>query len=300
MIVWGGETGVTVNTGGRYNPSTNSWTATSLTNVPSVRFFHSAIWTGNEMIVWGGGSGADVNTGGRYNPSTNSWTPTSITNAPPARHSHTAVWTGTEMIIWGGGGGGISWDGSSGGRYNPVTNSWIATSLVNAPAGRESHTAIWTGTEMIVWGGRFLLGGRYKPSTDTWITICDINSPTARIYNTAVWTGTEMIVWGGESNSQLVNTGGRYSEPLRLLLEESGPVTNQATALDSLLFIRDPFPVVSANALNQGADRNTRVTLVVSGLQLLPGETSSSVIVHLSDSNNQSYDVSAEDVRSDL
>ena len=34
MIVWGGfdETLMPVNTGGRYNPGTDSWTATSTTN----------------------------------------------------------------------------------------------------------------------------------------------------------------------------------------------------------------------------------------------------------------------------
>ena len=55
MIVWGGNDGDRLNTGGRYNPSTNSWTATSTTNAPTARAVHTAVWTGNEMIVWGGG-----------------------------------------------------------------------------------------------------------------------------------------------------------------------------------------------------------------------------------------------------
>ena len=59
MIVWGGEDdpfGNTnyLNTGGRYNPSTNTWTATTTVNAPSGRAGHTAIWTGSEMIVWGG------------------------------------------------------------------------------------------------------------------------------------------------------------------------------------------------------------------------------------------------------
>src|SRR5439155_16237430 len=32
-------------------------------------------------------------------------------------------------------------------------DTWTATTTSNAPAGRELHTAIWTGSEMIVWGG---------------------------------------------------------------------------------------------------------------------------------------------------
>ena len=101
MIVWGGDdgSGNGLNTGGKYNPSTGSWTATSTTNAPDGRYSHTAVWTGSEMIVWGG---SGLNTGGRYNPSTDSWTATSTTNAPAGRDFHTAVWTGTEMIVWGG------------------------------------------------------------------------------------------------------------------------------------------------------------------------------------------------------
>ena len=105
MIVWGGlNNGGYLNTGGRYNPTTNSWTGTSTNNVPTGRRYHTAVWTGNEMIVWGGAAdlGSYLNTGGRYNPSTDNWTATSTNDAPTPRESHTAVWTGNEMIVWSG------------------------------------------------------------------------------------------------------------------------------------------------------------------------------------------------------
>jgi hypothetical protein len=55
MIVWGGYDGtVYMNTGGRFNPGTNSWTAISTTNAPTVRGFHTAVLAGSQMIVWGG------------------------------------------------------------------------------------------------------------------------------------------------------------------------------------------------------------------------------------------------------
>ena len=83
MIVWGGYDGSDLNTGGRYNPGTDSWTPTSTANAPVARYSHTAIWTGSEMVVWGGvNSGDGLNTGGRYNPGTNSWTAISTTNAP--------------------------------------------------------------------------------------------------------------------------------------------------------------------------------------------------------------------------
>ena len=122
------------------------------------------------------------------------------TSIPAGREEHTAVWTGSEMIVWGG------YSGSSylntGGRYDPSTDSWTATSLTNAPDGRVDHTAVWTGTEMIVWGGwnfpdRLNTGGKYNPSTDSWTATSLTNAPEGRYYHTAVWTGSEMIVWGG-------------------------------------------------------------------------------------------------------
>ena len=61
------------------------------------------------------------------------------------------MWTGSEMIVWGGYGN--SGYLNTGGRYDPVTDSWTATSTINAPTGRWLHTAVWTGSQMIVWGG---------------------------------------------------------------------------------------------------------------------------------------------------
>ena len=39
------------------------------------------------------------------------------------------------------------------GRYNPAANNWTATAITGAPAGCQFHKAVWTGSEMIVWGG---------------------------------------------------------------------------------------------------------------------------------------------------
>ena len=221
MIVWGGlDKGDNLNTGGRYNPSTDSWTATSTTNAPEARYRHTAVWTGTEMIVWGGiDFESDLNTGGRYNPGTDSWTPTSTRfNPPSAREGHTAVWTGSQMIIWGGAyhSGGPPVYFNTGGRYDPSTDSWTATSTPSAPSGRELHTAVWTGNEMIIWGGESFgsylnTGARYNSTTDTWAATITSNAPSPRSLHTGVWTGTEMIVWGGSNSSGYLNTGGKYN-----------------------------------------------------------------------------------------
>ena len=93
--------------------------------------------------------------------------------------------------------------------------AWTPTSLTNAPTARIAHTAVWTGSKMIVWGGLqdyygLNTGGIYDPTTDTWTATSTTNAPAGRYYHTAVWTGSRMIVWGGYSAGTGLNTGGVY------------------------------------------------------------------------------------------
>src|SRR6266851_5702925 len=169
MIVWGGfDRFGPFNTGGRYNPTTDSWIVTSTTDTPTARSHHAAVWSGSEMIVWGGFDGFGAfNTGGRYNPTTDSWIVTSTTDTPTASSFPAAVWSGSEMIVW----GGLSVTDlnlfNTGGRYNPTTDSWIATSTMDAPSPRFGPITVWTESEMIVWGGSDTnTGGRYDPAAD--------------------------------------------------------------------------------------------------------------------------------------
>ncbi|HPR65489.1 MAG TPA: proprotein convertase P-domain-containing protein, partial [Thermoanaerobaculia bacterium] len=214
MIIWGGSY---TNTGGRYNPTLDSWTSTSIDGAPEERSGHTAIWTGKEMIVWGGtgGPGGELNTGGRYNPDTDQWTPLS----PPAwvvkREFHTAVWTGEAMLVWGG-----RWTDdigihpvNSGFAYYPSTDNWIAMSTVDAPAERYSHTAVWTGLYMIIWGGRgagyLNTGGMYNIQDDNWTPTPTLGAPSARYDHVAVYTGHEMVIWGGYAFGNFPTLGAR-------------------------------------------------------------------------------------------
>src|SRR5207245_1904792 len=145
-------------------------------NGPTVRRYHSAVWTGTggEMIVWGGYDGTNyLNDGFGFSPTSNNWFSVSASNAPSAPEYHTAVWTGSEMIGWG---RANAHSVNDGGRYNPAANSW--TPVNTTPAPRYSHTAVWTGSEMIVWGGYnydsgiFLSdGGRYNPAGNSWTAV---------------------------------------------------------------------------------------------------------------------------------
>jgi hypothetical protein len=92
--------------------------------------------------------------------------------------------------------------------------------------------------------------------------------------------------------------GGQTLPPSQLVLDESGPGAQQAVALEATHLFRDPFPVLNpGNLLNQGPDKNTRVALFITNLQLVQGEAPSSVIVNLTSSSNESYNLPAEDVR---
>lgn len=184
-----------------YSVRPECWRMASMTNAPTARQYHTAVWTGTHMIVWGGSSDDDtLDTGGVYDPVTDTWTSTSTVGAPSARYWHTAVWTGSRMIIWGG-------NGATGGVYDPVTDTWTPTSMDGAPDGRGLHTAVWTGDRMIVWGGGHLdTGGIYDPEADSWTPTSTANAPDGRIGHTAVWTGSRMIIWGGSFS----RTGGVY------------------------------------------------------------------------------------------
>ena len=232
MIVWGGQDGNSIakNTGARFDPVTNTWTPIATAGAPSRRWLHTAVWTGTEMVIWGGFSGAGsfvaLNDGAKYNPQTNTWAPITAVAQPSARLSHTAVWTGTDMIVWGGFScvACVNLPLQTGARYNPGTDTWTPTATAGAPSARANHTAVWTGSKMIVWGGYddaanalFASGGVYDPATDGWAPTNLVGAPLPTRCHSAVWTGTEMIVFGGQTNTGLAceisstATGSRYN-----------------------------------------------------------------------------------------
>ena len=191
-----------------FSARADSWQQRS--PVPGPRAAHSAIWTGREMIVWGGGvDGSFLNTGARYTPSTDTWRTTSPYGAPAPRWFHAAVWTGSEMIVWGGRAN-FSGDNNfnDGARYNPTTDGWTSVNTQGAPTARSQCVAVWTGEEMILWGGEtegglpLSDGAAYNPATDEWRPISNGSGLAPRMEPTVVWTGSEMIVFGGVDATQ--------------------------------------------------------------------------------------------------
>lgn len=168
----------------------------------------ASVWTGSQMIIWGGFEYED--SGQIYDPTLDRWTYTSRIGAPAGRSQALAVWTGQEMIVYGGHVGAERL--TSGGRYDPIANSWH-------PIAEGSHAttdgvAVWTGSEMVVWGGyngvNVQTGARYDPATDSWSPTSVVDAPEGRSDAVAIRAGSEMIVWGGSDGSQYRDSGGRY------------------------------------------------------------------------------------------
>ena len=73
------------------------------------------------------------------------WLDMQNNNQIPVMANHTAVWAEPEVIFW---------DGAGGAAYHTALDSWSPLATLGAPSPRRDHRATWTGTEMIVWGGR--------------------------------------------------------------------------------------------------------------------------------------------------
>src|SRR5262245_53496025 len=68
--------------------------------------------------------------------------------------------------------------------------------------GRILHSMVWTGQEVLVWGGGsegvfHRTGLRIDPAARGRTVMSDKGAPAGRWGHAAVWTGTVMIVWGG-------------------------------------------------------------------------------------------------------
>lgn len=267
VIVWGGRqdlgggiVGNVLDDGGLYDPVADTWTRLPASPLLTARAGHVAVWTGSGMVVWGGYvPGTDPVTtlptlfaqasGARYSPATGTWQALGTAGAPARRYGHTAVWDGNRMIVWGGFGGEVLPSDyaalNDGARYDPGTDLWLPVSGLGAPAARQRHTAVWTGSRMIVWGGsgpsaRLATGGVYDPGADAWSSTSLLGAPAARERHAALWNGSEMIVWSGEIGvdayfgilSRAVGTGGRYD-----------PAADRWT---ETAFTGAPIPVLSA------------------------------------------------------
>jgi N-acetylneuraminic acid mutarotase len=177
------------------------------------------------MLVWGGlTEESPVTTtffsdGGRYDPAADQWYPLPTNSAPAARAAHTAVWDGDYMILWGGyhleDRGLVTVFHDDGARYELSRDRWLSLPAADAPSARRSHTAIWTGSAMIIWGGdngtNLDTGAVFEGVTRAWTALPSCPANMARRDHTAVFDGVHLLIWGGRGHAGLLNSGLIYN-----------------------------------------------------------------------------------------
>ncbi len=192
-------------------------------------------YTGTDLYVFGKGVVPPYyDTISIYNPVSDIWTSRAVNNgnAPgvvslASLGEGTMVWTGTEFIFWGGFVDAYcigqipnvtcypaNYNIVQGIRYTPLTNTWTDMSTVNAPQGRRNHKAVWTGSEMLIWGGRrgdllqdyLNTGAKYNPAANTWTTLPVPNSFNGREDFVMEVAGANVIIWGGKRQQATTGT----------------------------------------------------------------------------------------------
>lgn len=148
-------------------------------------------WTGTFLVMYGPGGGI------RYNPATNAITCIETMVGNLYKPNSTATAAGTRVMFYGGYvlalGDTISFDGGL--LYDPVSNSW---NDVAAGGPRiHSHQAVWTGTEVMFFGGR----------TDEARSETGINfyNPNTSSWNTGYTPGIAVISTDKNTRSHFVN-----------------------------------------------------------------------------------------------
>ena len=166
---------------------------------------HTIIWTGQHVLI---GSGRYSHSWLTYDPADNVWEELTIDPLPEVsdespdeqqlNHS-IGVWNGSEVLFL--------HQSLSGLALDPNLGTWrsLATGTLSL---RKNPTRVWTGRELVVWGGCdyvnfyycddepdlgwFRDGAIYDPLSDTWRTMAPGPLSDAT-YTTAAWVGTEVL-----------------------------------------------------------------------------------------------------------
>jgi N-acetylneuraminic acid mutarotase len=164
MVVFGGfGCGSWCGDAAEYDPVAKSWK--TITNVPTVldaRATPAALRTGPSLTLAtffaGQGSGGVRATGATYDRSTGAWSSIdglgTVVLPKPTRTRFASAWGAGRLWIWGGYGDDVSTDArDEGASFDPATRTW-ASMPPGGPSARGDMSYVWTGTEMIIWGGR--------------------------------------------------------------------------------------------------------------------------------------------------
>jgi hypothetical protein len=206
-------------------PAASAWTDFAAdADTPTARVGHSLTIdaAGGRLFAWGGWDGANgashVAGGAVYDVTggADPWVTMAASPLAP-RKAHSAIWTGSLLLIFGGGdasqrfGDGAAYDPSAGGSWSDLDAGDPLR-----PEAREAHAAAWSGSTMLIWGGRdgttFLKSGAvYDPAGPTWTrTTDDPTTLSERAGAFAVYDSGRYLVYGGYDGTGPLADGAWY------------------------------------------------------------------------------------------
>lgn len=127
--------------------------------------------------------------------------------------------------------------GPAGGGNADLLAAGATRQMSTSPlVGRSTMASVWTGTEMLIWGGETPRGplddgAGYDPRSDSWRMLA--KSPLdARNAPASVWTGSEMLLWGGHTQGVDHRDGAAFD-----------PATNAWRSIDDAPIISAGRPI---------------------------------------------------------
>lgn len=151
------------------NPETGNFRKMPPSGLPPLVEGYNSVWTGKYLFVWGYNSSRCK----LYDYENNKWVKVTTVGAPSTRININFIWTGTEIFVFGGDLPNAYKSYNDAYLYNPETNRWRKAAANNLLSNRRSCITMWTGEEVIVWGGSGELndGAAYNPTSNTWRSI---------------------------------------------------------------------------------------------------------------------------------
>jgi hypothetical protein len=186
-VLYFGYTNITFNSWAVWDKKTDTWSKPEECNR---RYAFGHCQAGEEVYVFGGAESSAFGwikrDGAIFSFKDNRWRPMPMDNGPHGRRDFSMCWTGKMILVWGGnnhagdvveerekGAANVPWNTVM--AFNPTTKKWQAMPNDTAPKARSDCVTIWTGKEMIVWGGHtpfesgfYSDGYAYNPRLNRW------------------------------------------------------------------------------------------------------------------------------------
>jgi hypothetical protein len=223
MVVWGGgdvADNADYNSGSRYDPVTNTWSAMTTVGAPTGRRGAYGFWTGSRVLIYGGvdRNGSPTGAVNLYDPVNNAWSAVSNQMAPSPRTEPLVSWSGSLLFVYAGRPGG-SGAGNATFILDVAANAWRRGK--DGPSDRYGAFGSWDGSLLLAWGGASDAvkadGQLYDVAPDRWSPMAGAGAPSARVLlnRQTGWTARikprVSLLLGGYSSTTYLTNGATYN-----------------------------------------------------------------------------------------